>query len=123
MTIDEMRRVLERVHFPDYTLTIFEDSAGPPYLQGHYDEACVLSGLPARQATRKWRLSPHMTTSELVQTAFKLVVTSAEHRVREHFTYRGERVFGPHFDVEALVTLAREGREDVRAPQPEVAVG
>ena len=53
-----------------------------------------------------------MTPSELVQTALKCVLTSLEHEAREHFTYRGAAIFGPHFDVEALVRIA--DRRDVR---------
>ena len=68
--------------------------------------------------TRKWLLSSHMTRSELAQTALKCVLTSVEHRVREHFLYRGERVFGPHFHVEALHGLCTEFKLDPREPMP-----
>ncbi len=67
--------------------------------------------------TRKWLLSPHMTKSEIVQTAFKCIVTAEEHEAREKFLYKGKAIFGPHFDVEQLHGLcempdahdAREG--------------
>jgi hypothetical protein len=55
-----------------------------------------------------------MTRSELVQTAFKAVLTSIEHEAREQFTYKGARVFGPHFDIEALVSACRASQLDVR---------
>jgi hypothetical protein len=60
-------------------------------------------------------LSTFMTKSELVQTAFKAVMTASEHEIRETFTYKGRRIFGPHFDVEALWSIA--GKVDVRAPE------
>jgi hypothetical protein len=116
MTIDEMRETLLRVRYLDYSLEIEDDHDGLPVMVGRYVERCVVTGEMQMQATRKWRLSRHMVPSEIVQTALKLVLTSAEHRVREHFTYRGERVYGPHFDVEALVQLAREGRLSLRNP-------
>jgi hypothetical protein len=50
-----------------------------------------------------------------VQTAFKCVLTSIEHEAREQFTYSGARVFGPHFDVDALAQLCVSGSMDVRA--------
>ena len=56
-----------------------------------------------RQSTRKWYISPYATESELVQTVFKAVLTACEHEVRESFFYRGKAIFGPHFDVNALV--------------------
>ena len=55
-----------------------------------------------------------MVKSEIVQTALKCILTSAEHRVREHFKYRGSRVYGPHFDVEALHELCIARKFDYR---------
>ncbi len=55
-----------------------------------------------------------MVPSEVVQTALLCALTSAEHRVREHFLYKGERVFGPHFDIEGLYELAKARRLDYR---------
>jgi hypothetical protein len=46
------------------------------------------------------------STVEIVQTALKCVLTSAEHRVRESFTYGGKRCYGPHFHVNALAAIA-----------------
>lgn len=117
MSIDEMRAVLVAVSHHGYRLEILaDDGEAHPYMIGRYEEACVLTGVAATQATRKWRLSPHMTRSEIVQTALKLVLTSAEHRVREHFLYRGQRVYGPHFDVDGLYELAAQGALDKRRP-------
>ena len=66
------------------------------------------------QHGRKWRLSPHMTRSEIVQTAFMAVLTWEEHECRERFKYKGQRVFGPHFNVEALAKLCEQGQLDIR---------
>jgi hypothetical protein len=60
----------------------------------------------ADQYGRKWLLSRHMTKSEVVQTAFKAVLTALEHEAREHFRYRGKAIFGPHFDVDVLHGIA-----------------
>ncbi len=70
------------------------------FLQG------VFEAIDGKQTTRKWRLSRYMTKSELIQTALKCVLTSAEHQVREHFLYRQKRVYGPHFDVDKLWEIA-----------------
>ena len=59
-----------------------------------------------RWTGRWWRLSHHMTKSELVQTALKAVLTAEEHEAREHFLYKGVPVFGPHINVDALWTVA-----------------
>lgn len=71
---------------------------------------------PAYQKSRKWMLSPHMTKSEVVQTAFKAVMTAEEHETREKFSYRGQPVFGPHFDLDQLVRICGLGHQDARVP-------
>jgi hypothetical protein len=61
-------------------------------------------------AGRKWRLSPHMTNGEIVQTAFKALLTCLEHEARERFTYKGVPVLSPHWDIDVLVTaMSRDG--------------
>lgn len=68
------------------------------------------------QFGRKWMLSTHMTRSEVVQTAFKAIMSAEEHETREMFRYKGQAIFGPHFNVEALVKLAEQGQLDPRQP-------
>jgi len=67
----------------------------------------VQCGLESGWTGRKWRVSKHSTKSEVVQTCLKAVLTAVEHEAREHFVYRGHAIFGPHFDVDALVDLAK----------------
>ncbi len=61
------------------------------------------------QKGRKWRLSPHMLKSEVVQTALMAVLYAEEHEAREHFLYRGEAIFGPHYNVDRLLELCHQG--------------
>ena len=73
-------------------------------------------------AGRKWRLSPHMTDSEIVGTALKAVLTAEEHEARENFLYRGRPIFGPHLDVDQLWELAgRQNALSVRDEMPRAA--
>lgn len=51
-------------------------------------------------------LSPVMIESEVVQLCLGLIKAYFEHEVREHFTYKGRRVYGPHIDVNALWEVA-----------------
>jgi hypothetical protein len=97
--------VLRNVSYRDWEFHIALDGS---YLQVKFSqEGQEWSG-------RKWRLSPHMTRSEIVQTAFMAALACEEHECREKFKYRGKAVFGPHFDVEALVWLTEQGKYDVR---------
>lgn len=69
---------------------------------------------------RKWLISPHMTRSEVIQTAFKAFLTAEEHECRELFRYRGVRIFGPHIDAESLADAMVSGAvtESVREDKP-----
>lgn len=113
MELDQIRHLVGLVEFGDYVFVVSE-ARGSIYLQATYDEADIVTGVVEQQHTRKWLLSPAMTKSEIVQTCFKLAMTSAEHRVRETFKYRGRRIFGPHFDVDALHRICGDRAFDVR---------
>ena len=95
---------------------VFERS-GELWLQMNYTEADI-SWPKARktQTTRKWLISRHSTRSEVVQTALKCLLTSLEHQGREHFHYKGKRVFGPHIDIEAIWRACES--LDERPPPP-----
>lgn len=112
--------VLRRCDFPGYQWRVSADGGNSVFMRATYMEPDVYSGVEQRQWTRKWLLSENMTDSEIVQTAFKLCLTSMEHRAREHFKYRGARIFGPHFDVDDLHRLCTDGRENAggRHPNP-----
>lgn len=111
----EIRAVLEEVGYPGHSFRVGALAGGASFLQITYAEADVETGQMEEQRGRKWFISEHATRGEVVQTALKAALTSAEHRVREHFTYKGERIFGPHFDLDALVELASAGRIQRRA--------
>lgn len=116
MTHDEMTAILRECRFEDYRFDVIRRAGDVIYLQAEYAAPCISSGRTEVQRTRKWLLSEHMTRGELVQTAFKCGMTSYEHRAREAFTWRGKRIFGPHFDVDALHQICAEGRFDTRSP-------
>lgn len=116
MEVGAMREVIEAVKFGEYIFRV-RTSHGATHLQATYLDADIRTGKLDQQWTRKWLLTPGMTKSEIVQTAFKCCITSMEHRTREGFTYKGRRIFGPHFDVDALVEICEQGRHDYRKAQ------
>ncbi len=73
----------------------------------------------SHQTGRKWYISPHMTDGEIVQTAFLAIKIAEEHEMRELFLYKGQRVFGPHHDIDKLAAFAEQTgevhRPDIRA--------
>jgi hypothetical protein len=68
---------------------------------------------PDRQDTRRWIVEPHATEDDIVRTVLKLLLTSHEHRVREHFLYRGRRIFSPHQRVVDAMEAVSPGALDV----------
>lgn len=105
-----IEEVLSRVSFPNFTFVVNYAQAlvMRPYLQIECKGHCNITGQPMDWKSRKWPLSIHMTDGEIVQTAFKAVMTALEHEAREMFTYRGVTVFDPHYDIEKLVELRRQ---------------
>ncbi|HEX8311545.1 MAG TPA: hypothetical protein VF614_09530 [Chthoniobacteraceae bacterium] len=111
--VERLHTLLREIAFRDWQFTLEADE-GSLYLVATFSAECVETGRMMRQRTRKWRLSQHMTDGEVVQTALLAVLTANEHEAREDFTWKGERIFGPHFDVSALHALCRAGKTEHR---------
>lgn len=104
MTVDEIREILQYVSYRDWKFETGLDG-DHPWLRVRFEEDGEL------QLGRKWRLSPHMTRGEVVQTALLAVLTAQEHEVREHFRYCGAAIFGPHQNIDALLNVCRIGED------------
>lgn len=115
-TLQEVEATVALCRYQGYDFHVRVDGRGAWYLQASYWEPDVVTGEHEKQLTRRWFLSPEMTKSEVVQTVFKCVLTSMEHRAREWFLYRDRAVFGPHFDVDALHAICDDRHEDKRPP-------
>lgn len=92
------------------------------HLQVTYNEADVDTGKIEQQYGRKWYVADDATESDVVDTAFAAVMRSYDHVVQEHFTYKGRRVFSPHFTIEqrfAMATVNEAVRASDRAAQSE----
>lgn len=100
-----------RIQYKDWRVVIGEKN-GVRYLQLRWLAECNSGSGIQEQTSRKWMLSEHMTKSEVIQTALLAVLTAEEHEAREQFLFDGRAIFGPHFDVNALVGL---GAYDTRS--------
>jgi len=98
--------------FPRYTFNVKQSSTGYTYLQAEFDETDTVTGKLERQFTRRWPISPEMTRSEIVATAFKCIVTSKEHEAREWFTYKNAAIYQPHYNVDDLLAVC--GKREIR---------
>jgi hypothetical protein len=93
--------ILENIQFRDWTIYLGVKE-GQFYLQ------CRFNADGQEWSGRKWNLSVHMTRSEIVQTALKAVLTAVEHEAREHFRYKGRAIFGPHINVDDLLSICEK---------------
>lgn len=105
LTKEDFQYILSDVHYCGWDFFIGEDG-DRYYLQLAWQDEDCDTGQVETMTSRKWVLSPHMTRSEVVQTALKAVLTAVEHEVRERFKYQGQAIFGPHFDVDVLARMA-----------------
>lgn len=118
MPLQKFQNYLAEVRYRDWDFNVRMDGTRC-YLQiGFWEQDTQNPAATEKmyQQGRKWLLSPHMTKSEVIQTAFKAVMTAEEHEVRERFSYRDKNIFGPHFHVDALWDLCDKKRIDIRKP-------
>lgn len=102
---------MSHIKYRDWRYIIF-DNANDPYLQIQFEE----NG--ETQYCRRWFLSEKMSVSDVVRTAFMATLAAEEHEARERFTYRGKRIFGPHYDVDRLVEIAVRENLAINAVEP-----
>jgi hypothetical protein len=110
--METFAQILRDIKYKNWQFFIGFTHNDNPYL---YIEATTIdsdTGLPVTWKSRKWRISTHMTKTELVSTAFLALRGAIEHEAREEFTYKGKRIFGPHISVDQLVEVC--DKVDVR---------
>lgn len=105
----DLESALKEVKFPGVEFSVSFDK-GSFYLQLSWQGVCnyYADAMSGEWKGLKWLLSPHMTAGEVVQTAFKALLTAQEHETREQFKYKGVSIFDPHYDLDRLVALRRD---------------
>jgi hypothetical protein len=112
-TRSEIQSIISAVQFMDREFRLLEKGDGY-LLQLSYREPDVETGEMALHRARKWYVSPWMTETEIVETAFKACRVSSDHVLKEHFLYKGRQVYSPHFDVAVRIQACDERRFDSR---------
>jgi hypothetical protein len=79
---------------------------GPVYIELRHWRPDAVTGEMAWGYGGKRFLPPTANDSEIVRALFSAALSYEEHEVREFFTYKGARIYGPHLDVEALAEIA-----------------
>lgn len=103
-TIEEIISIVAECDFPCHKITVRRDG-DRAYMQVRGWEPDTVTGEPAPEGGhtgRKWMLSPFMTRTEIVRTAYLACRAYMLHEFDELFKYRERPIFNPHMDVDAL---------------------
>lgn len=102
--LHEILAILKECEFPGYWILARAGENNNCYLYAQYweQDSRYQDGGEELQTTREWLVTPEQIKGQIVQTAFKCILTSKEHSTRENSHYRGKAIFGPHFDVDRL---------------------
>jgi hypothetical protein len=115
---ERVRVILSAIRYKDWNVRMhFEHNIY--YLQVHFVAKDTQTNKEdSLQSGRKWLLSPHMTDSEIVQTAYLAVKTAEEHEILENFLLDGQPIFCPHMNLFELNKCRLQGAipDDVRVP-------
>lgn len=88
--------VVSRIQFPGVHVELENKEHGLALRVHCPNGVCAVTGEAAPWEGRAWPVSLSITNGDLVQTAFKAILTAVEHEARELFTFQGERVMDPH---------------------------
>jgi hypothetical protein len=105
-------QVAYKLKFPGYNLSV-ERTPDTVFVFVTYNEPDVFTNVYELQRGRRWIIENNWNEAQIVQTFFKAILTSLEHRAREHFTYGGRAILNPHHSIDQLYELAEgQDRED-----------
>lgn len=114
-TKEEIIEIIKKISFMDREFRLIEKGDGYLLQIRYYEEDIENpNGPQVLQSARKWYISPWMTETEIVETAFTACVRSMLHITKEYFTYKGERVYSPHFDINARLKISKDKLFDRR---------
>jgi hypothetical protein len=99
------QRLLGDVSYPGLDFEVASQDASVSVRVKNLDGVCTQTGKRMPWNGRWWRLSTHMTDSEIIATLFKAVITALEHEARESFTFKKVPVYDAHLSVHQLAQL------------------
>jgi hypothetical protein len=106
----DLGAILDEIELPGHRLAS-APAPGGFLLWLEREEPDADTGVPACQEGRRWFVAEAAGRGDVLRTVLKAALAWQEHSVREALRYRGERVFGPHHDVDQLVALCRSAQE------------
>jgi len=110
MTFRDIVQIIENITYKrGWSILVNVDGLEKrPYLQVEFNAEDAETGNVEKQRCRKWMLSYHMTTTEIVYTALKAIQAAEDHETREFFRYKNVRIVNPHFSVDDIVKMVNQ---------------
>ena len=105
-TLEDVKKIVRYIRYKNWKFIVgTENSFGTEdlFLQIKFTARDTVTGFLEEQSCRKWRLSPFMTETEIVRTAWKAVIAAEEHEAGENFIYCNSTPFNPHTSIGALI--------------------
>lgn len=118
-TIEDVQDIVNEIRFLNRGIIVMPKGDGYLLQICYYEEDVDHPERLVLQQARKWYVSSWATETEIVETAFAACARSMQHVVQENFTYKGRRIYSPHFDVSARIELVDATRYDRRPSKEE----
>lgn len=118
--------LIKRLSFRDYWFRIGNLLGDGYFLQVVFKATDCETGEPSEQRGRKWYISQHAVSDEVIKTCWLAVEIALRHEALEDFKLDGIAFFNPHTDCERLRDLQHDPEAIVRrengtiAPQGEL---
>lgn len=106
----EIREVISQITYKKGWEIILSTDGSRPVIQIVFDGEDEKTGVVEKQKCRKWFLSQHMTTTEIVYTVLKAIQAAEDHETREFFKYKNVRIANPHFSVDDIVDMVNQNK-------------
>ncbi len=96
-----IQEVLSHVRYKGWSLKIAPMGLGASCfrLWVELPTHCVNTGMPALLMSGEVVVNGTASEDEILRTCLKQILSTEEHEAREHFLYKGVRVFDPHRPV------------------------
>lgn len=110
--LEDIKNLIARISFscfgtPVHFNALLDKKGGSRiYIQCTYTAPCIKSGEEKQWKGRKWYLSEHMTTDEIVKTCFVAAEAVVKHEIMENFKVDGITLFNPHVNYEELLRIS-----------------
>jgi len=114
MTQSQLDTILNNISLPTGWDIEVHDKGDGWLVQIVFDATDIHTGQYKEQRCRKWYVSSHAVTSEVVRTVYKAGLAALEHEFDETFRYKDVAIYNPHLNVEDLAQIVDGPERDVR---------